>query len=123
MFLSGYVKLRSGDRSWRDLTALTFHYETQPLPTRAAWYAHQLPVWFHKASAAIMYVIELVLPFAIFAPWASLRYTSALGFIVFMLLIMITGNYGFFNLATMTLCVLLFDDGAFARWFGATLPE
>ena len=33
MFLSGVVKLASGDPTWRGLTALRFHYETQPLPT------------------------------------------------------------------------------------------
>ena len=37
MFSSGVVKVRSGDRTWRTLTALTFHYETQPLPTPLAW--------------------------------------------------------------------------------------
>ncbi len=30
MFSSGFVKLRSGDRNWRNLTALRYHYETQP---------------------------------------------------------------------------------------------
>ena len=52
MFESGCVKLLSGDPAWRNLTALTFHYETQPLPTWIGWYAHQLPVWAQKASAA-----------------------------------------------------------------------
>ena len=32
MFLSGAVKLLSGDPTWRDLTALEYHYWTQPLP-------------------------------------------------------------------------------------------
>src|SRR5205823_6122564 len=43
MFESGAVKLLSGDPTWRNLTALRYHYETQPLPTPVAWYAHQLP--------------------------------------------------------------------------------
>src|SRR5262249_35420245 len=33
MFFSGVVKLASGDPTWRGLTALQYHYETQPLPT------------------------------------------------------------------------------------------
>src|SRR5262245_35901554 len=37
MFLSGAVKLLSGDESWRNLTALTFHFQTQPLPNVIAW--------------------------------------------------------------------------------------
>ena len=32
LFASGVVKLSSGDATWHDLTALTYHYETQPLP-------------------------------------------------------------------------------------------
>jgi len=44
MFESCCVKWFSGDPTWRNLTALTFHYETQPLPTWIGWYAHQLPV-------------------------------------------------------------------------------
>ena len=38
MFFSGVVKLASHDTAWRNLTALHFHYETQPLPTPLAWY-------------------------------------------------------------------------------------
>jgi len=68
MFSSGLVKLLSGDPTWRSLTALTFHYETQPLPTPLAWYAHQLPDWFQATSVAVMFTIELVVPFLIVVP-------------------------------------------------------
>jgi len=119
MFLSGYVKLRSGDPTWRNLTALAFHYETQPLPTRMAWHIHQLPMWFHKVSALAMYCIELILPFGIFIPVA--RPIAAWSFIAFMILIMVTGNYGFFNLATVALCLLLFDDSAYGHTFAAQI--
>src|SRR2546422_11419076 len=43
MFLSGITKLASGDPTWRDLTALDYHFWTQPLPPWTAWYAHWLP--------------------------------------------------------------------------------
>ena len=52
MFMSGAVKLLSTDASWWKLTALTVHYETQPLPTWIGWYAHQLPVWFQIGRAS-----------------------------------------------------------------------
>src|ERR1041385_8172912 len=121
MFLSGVVNLRRGDLSWRDLTALTFHYETQPLPTRAAWHVQQLPIWFHKFSTVVMYAIELALPFAIFLPY--FRPVASLILIAFMLLIMLTGNYGFFNLATIVLCLMPFDDSIFVRFFGVGTPQ
>src|SRR5215470_3759546 len=43
MFSSGVVKLSSGDETWRSLTALRYHYWTQPLPTGIGWYAAHLP--------------------------------------------------------------------------------
>jgi lipase maturation factor 1 len=112
MFQSGCVKLLSGDPAWRNLTALTFHYETQPLPTWIGWYAHQLPVWAQKGSALTMFGIELVVPFLVFAP-RRLRTFACLALVFFQALIFLTGNYCFFNLLTIALCLLLLDDAAF----------
>jgi predicted DCC family thiol-disulfide oxidoreductase YuxK len=109
MFASGCVKLLSGDMTWRNLTALQYHYETQPLPTALAWYAHQLPLWFHKLSAAGMFGIELVVPFLIFLPRRP-RLLACILFIALELGIALTGNYTFFNFLTIALCVLLLDD-------------
>ena len=109
MFSSGFVKLRSGDKAWRSLTALRHHYETQPLPTPAAWYAHQLPAGFHRISAAAVLLIELVGPLLIPGPTGA-RYVVCGSFIVLMFLIELTGNYAFFNLLGVSLSVLLLDD-------------
>ena len=43
MFLSGAVKLLSGDPTWANLSALSYYFQTAPLPTPLAWYAHHLP--------------------------------------------------------------------------------
>src|SRR5205823_9450267 len=66
MFLSGALKLLSGDPTWRQLTALNFHFETQPLPTVFGWYVHQWPQWFHQLSTVMVFAVELVVPFLIF---------------------------------------------------------
>lgn len=116
MFMSGAVKLLSADATWWNLTALTMHYETQPLPTRFGWYAHQLPLWFQQSSCVIMFLIELVLPAFIFGGRRSRQFACA-GFVFFMLLISITGNYCFFNLLTVALCALLLDDALLRRVF------
>ena len=42
-----------------ELTALTFHYETQPLPSFTSYWVHHLPRWFHAVSTVVMFVIEL----------------------------------------------------------------
>ena len=115
MFASGVVKLATGDKTWHSLTALTYHYETQPLPTWIGWYAHQLPLWFQKFSCGFLFVVELGVPFLIFAP-RRLRFFACGALILLMTLIALTGNYCFFNLLTVTLCVLLLDDVALRRF-------
>lgn len=116
MFSSGIAKLLSGDPTWRNLTALNYHYETQPLPTWIGWYFSHLPELFQKSSVVVMFVIELVLPFLIFAP-RRLRIFSCYGMIALQILILLTGNYAFFNLLTISLCLLLLDDAFFsAKW-------
>jgi hypothetical protein len=114
MFFAGYVKLASGDPTWRDLTALTFHYETQPLPTPLGWFAHQLPATLQRASCAGMFVIELVAPFLLFAP-RCLRHNAAFLLGALMVAIALTGNYTFFNVLALALCLFCFDDAALAR--------
>lgn len=114
MFLSGLVKLSSGDAAWRDLSALTFHFETQPLPTALAWYAHHLPAWSLEASCAAMFFIELALPFALFLPRRP-RLAAFLGVNFLMLLIAATGNYTFFNLLAVVLSLPLLDDSLLRR--------
>jgi lipase maturation factor 1 len=120
MFMSGVVKLLSNDPTWWNLTALTIHYETQPLPTWLGWYAHQLPVWVHKLSVAVMFVIELAAPFLIFCGRRARQWACG-AFVLLMLLISLTGNYCFFNLLTVTLCVLLLDDAFLLRFLPAPM--
>jgi hypothetical protein len=109
MFMSGLVKLLSGDPTWRDLTALHYHYLTQPLPTPVAWYMDQLPLWFQKASTAFVFFVELLVPFLIFAPTKPRRIAAGL-LIGLQALILLTGNYTFFNLLAIALCIFLFAE-------------
>jgi len=111
MFLSGVTKLTYNDPTWWDLTALNYHYWTQPLPTLLGWYAHHLPEWFQKLSCLAMFAIEIGVPFLIFAP-RRLRLFACFALVFLQVLIAATGNYGFFNLLALLLCVLLLDDGA-----------
>jgi predicted DCC family thiol-disulfide oxidoreductase YuxK len=113
MLLSGLVKLLTHDTSWAQLTALNFHYETQPLPTPLGWYAHQLPEWLQQLSVLSTFGIELLLPWLIFMP-RRLRFVAAWGFLVLQVAITLTGNYYFLNLLTIFLCLFLFDDRALA---------
>lgn len=116
MFASGVVKLLHDDPSlptWHDLTALAYHYETQCLPPWTAWYAHHLPLWWQRVSCALMFVIELAVPFLIIGPRRA-RLIAGVVFVGFQLLIVLTGNYTFFNWLTIALTLMLADDRALA---------
>lgn len=127
MLSSGLVKLMSGDPSWHQLKALNYHYYTQPLPHMVSWLAHQLPLWFHRMSTALVLGMELLLPWLYFFPrrprqWAFLMTTGL------MAIIMLTGNYGFFNILTVVIALFLLDDEAvkavpfLGKWAGNNEP-
>jgi len=118
MFFSGWVKLAWSSETtpewWPAGTAMTFHYMTQPIPNGVAWWMHQLPAWFHKVSLWPMYFTELVLPFAIcLGRWG--RLAAASGFVGLMGLILLTGNFAYFNWLTIALCLPLMHDGLWPR--------
>ena len=114
MFMSGVVKLISGDPNWWNLTALDYHFLTQPLPTPLAWYVASLPSGVLKVATGAVFVVELGLPFLIFCP-RRLRLASAFGILLLQSCILLTGNYNWFNLQTMLLCLPLIDDAALRR--------
>ena len=110
IFSSGIVKLLSGDPTWSDLSAMTYHFETQPIPNPLSWFIHQLPHPLLNLSTIFTFVIELLLPFTLLFPQPKVRLTASLGFLSLMLLIALTGNYAFFNLLTIALCLTLIDN-------------
>lgn len=120
MLESGVVKLASGDPSWRSLTALEFHYWTQPLPGPWSWHVHHLPAGCHRVCCAVMFGIELVLPWMLWAP-RRLRLVACFGLAGLQVAILATGNYTFFNLLSLLLCVLLVDDALWRRWLRRSL--
>ncbi|XP_004460427.2 lipase maturation factor 2 [Dasypus novemcinctus] len=110
MFASGVVKLTSRCPTWWGLTALTYHYETQCLPTPAAWLAHHLPVWLHRLSTVATFLIEIAVPPLFFAPIRRVRLAAFYSQVLLQVLIAVTGNYNFFNLLTLVLATALLDD-------------
>jgi predicted DCC family thiol-disulfide oxidoreductase YuxK len=114
LFLAGIVKVLSGDTTWRELTALEYHFWTQPLPTPLAWYAAQLPARLLAGGTAATLSVELGAVFLIFLPRRP-RALAACCVLLLQSLIVLTGNYNFFNLLTMLLCIFLFDDAALRR--------
>jgi predicted DCC family thiol-disulfide oxidoreductase YuxK len=120
MVMSGVVKLTSGDPCWWDLSALDYHYWSQPLPTIFGWWADQHPEWFKHFSVAFCLVVEIIVPIFIWAP-RRLRLLGCGLLVLLQIAIALTGNYCFFNLLTIALCLLLVDDAVWRRRRGALL--
>jgi len=108
-FESGMVKLVSGDRQWRNLTAMDEYYQNGPLPTWIGWYVEHLPHWFHVASAGGTLLLELVLVWMLFLPR---RARTVCFFIVtpWEIGVILTANYTFLNYLVLSLGILLLDD-------------
>lgn len=115
---AGAVKLQSKDPNWRNLTAIFHHYQSQPIPNIIAWYAYKLPMWFHKLSTILMFVVELVIPFGMFGPdW--MRLGVFIAFVSLQLGIWFTGNFSYLNHLTIVLSLILVSNLYLAHWFTA----
>ncbi len=114
MFLSGLVKLAGGDPTWAAWSAMKYHYETQPLPAWTSWYIHQMPPWFQALSVGFTFWAELIVPFFVFGP-RRVRMAGFWSLLAFQALIAATGNFGFFNLLTAVLCLILVEDRDWGR--------
>lgn len=122
MFLGGVVKIISRDPTWDNLTALQYHFETQPLPTPLAWYFHNFSESVLISMTALTLFIELIIPFLVFLP-RKIRFIAGHLFIAFQVFIILTGNYNFFNLLAIAFCLFLFDDAALNWMLPARLKE
>jgi hypothetical protein len=103
---------------------MTLYYETAPLPTALAFFAHHLPAGWHHFESRATLALELAVPFAIFGPRPA-RLFAAGAFTLFQIINLATANYGFFCCLALALHLFLLDDGDVERaraWLAARLP-
>jgi hypothetical protein len=110
MLGAGLIKLR-GDPCWRDLTCLDYYFETQPMPNALSWYFHWLPSSVHHAGVAINHVVEIVIPFGLFAP-QPMAALAAFAIIGFQLMLIVSGNLSWLNWLTIVIAIPAIHD----RW-------
>lgn len=127
-FESGIAKWQSHLGDWQDGSAMTYYYETAPIPTWLAWYAHHLPAWWHHLESWGTLALELILPLLIFGPRAGRR-VALVAFTAFQLVNIATANYGFFSYLSLALHVWLLEDvdvhrlrARWERWRGRPVP-
>lgn len=110
MFMSGVVKIQANCPTWLNLTALEYHFATQCLPGPLAWHAHQSHPLLLRASVAATFVIEIPATFMLLAPLVTARRIGAGLQILLQMTIILTGNYNFFNLLTICLCLPCWEE-------------
>ncbi|XP_054098364.1 lipase maturation factor 1 isoform X5 [Callithrix jacchus] len=115
MLGAGLIKIR-GDRCWRDLTCMDFHYETQPVPNPMAYYLHRSPWWFHRFETLSNHFIELLVPFFLFLGRRACMVHGVLQ-ILFQAVLIVSGNLSFLNWLTMVPSLACFDDAALGFLF------
>jgi len=119
MFGAGLIKIR-GDACWRDLTCLNYYFETEPIPNPLSWYFHWLPEWIHKAGVVINHVVELIVPFGLFAP-QPIAGIAAVITMLFQGVLIVSGNLSWLNWLTVVLCIPVLDD-RFLSWLPLAIP-
>lgn len=115
-FGAGMIKIR-GDRVWRNLTALYYHHETQPMPNPASRYFHHLPKPLHKVEVIGNHFAQLVVPFFLFFPQPVGSLAAAI-IIVTQLWLVVSGNFAWLNWLTILAAAAALSDDALA----AVLP-
>lgn len=85
--------------SWKyKLTAMEYHFATQCLPGPLAWHAHQLHPFLLCFLSALS--IEVPATFLLIAPIYELQWIGAILQVALQIMIVLPGNYNFFNLLT-----------------------
>lgn len=118
-FGAGMIKIRGGSE-WRDLTALTYHHETQPMPNPLSRQAHLLPRWFHKGEVLGNHFAQLIVPFLLFVP-GPVGSAAATIVILTQLWLIVTGNFAWLNWITVVLAASAITDSAW-HWLIPAIP-
>ncbi|QCB95474.1 lipase maturation factor family protein [Cellulomonas shaoxiangyii] len=110
---AGLIKWR-GDPAWRDLTALYYHHETQPMPGPLSRLFHLLPRPLHRVEVLANHVTQLVVPFGLLVP-GPVASTAAAVMVVTQLWLVLSGNFAWLNWLTIVLACAAIDDASW-RW-------
>ena len=110
MYMSGVVKIQSRCPTWLNLTALEYHFSTQCLPGPLAWHFHQMHPFLLRCGVAMTLWLEIPATILLLIPSTTVRRIGASMQICLQIMIILTGNYNFFNLLTIALCIPVIDS-------------
>ncbi|WP_299279638.1 lipase maturation factor family protein [uncultured Georgenia sp.] len=119
-FGAGLIKLR-GDPAWRDLTALYYHHETQPMPGPLSWFFHHLPRPLHRVEVAANHVTQLVVPFLVLTPQPVATWAAAV-VVITQLWLVTSGNFAWLNWLTIVIAFSAVGDDVVAGVLPGLVP-
>lgn len=114
-FSAGVAKMNFGKTNWYDLTALSKYFECMPLPNAISWYAHYFPLWFLKTITVFAEINDLFVPLMFLVPIRSIKKLAFYIQVFMQIGILASGNYSYYNLLYIVLCLSLLDDHTFYR--------
>ncbi|HVW28422.1 MAG TPA: lipase maturation factor family protein [Polyangiaceae bacterium] len=104
----GFGKFKFVGSTKNDLTYLKGFLINQPLPSPIAWYASRLPMWALRLGMLSLFLVEI--PGATLTLWPGpLGLVGGAGIVGLMIVINLSGNFGYFNWVVGFLCVPLLD--------------
>lgn len=112
-FGAGMIKIRGGSE-WRNLTALYYHHETQPMPGPLSRQFHLLPKWVHRCEVVGNHVAQLVVPFLLFFP-QPVGTAAAAVVVMTQLWLVLSGNFAWLNWSAIVLAFAAVGDSAVRR--------
>ncbi|MGH7995247.1 MAG: lipase maturation factor family protein [Opitutaceae bacterium] len=113
MLGAGLIKLR-GDVVWRNLTALYYQFETQPIPGPFSRWFNFLPRGVLRGGVIFNFAAELGAPCLLFWPGAPRRIGGGI-IILFQCVLILSGNLSFLNYLTIVPALACFDDRAWLK--------
>ena len=121
MIGAGMIKIR-GDRCWRDLTCMQYHYQTQPVPNPLSPLLHSTPNIIHTIETLGNHLVELLVPWLVFLP-RSFRVISGCCQIIFQIVLIISGNLSFLNWLTISPALMYLDDYSYGWMFSHSAKQ
>lgn len=115
----GFGKLKFMGSTWDDRFYIKSFIITQPMPSPIGYWAYKLlpdAAWIFLLAG--MFVVEMVSPWFLLAPWPMARVLAVLSIQGLMVGIQAGGNFGYFNVLTATLAVpcLYTGPGSSLSW-------
>lgn len=117
MLGAGLIKLKSQDKKWKwpHLSAMSYFFETQPVPNPISRYFHWAPAIWHKGEVLFNHFVELIVPWGLLFP--ATRRTAAIIQILFQAVLITSGNLSFLNWLTAVPAIACLDDAFLAPLF------